>query len=300
MIDRRTLIGSTAAAIALAPAVRAAAPPTRTGALAVPPVDPLSGFMRLHSASSGTSLTTLEGVLHGAMPGETARPLVRFHSLVVIHVSEPLTGVFRTQQREATWFTALGDDTLLTAFANPYTQETVTPFGYVSPTNVYWFTPNGTYQRDLPPVREGARDDVWMHGGKTLWVSETRRNVFPSGIDEGLYPRAYNGPNRVSADVLTYQAAIADFARNTPWVPATVHMTTNGPWPLWLMMGRRAGGVIWTGHGEKYAAMSDIPAALRSQCDAVYPGFTANPDVFPERDFGTAATMTRLRAAGKL
>ena len=74
---------------------------------------------------------------------------------------------------------------------------------------------------------------------------------------------------------------------------------TNGPWPLWLLMGRRAGGVVWTGTGEKYASMAAFPSALRAQ-DLVYPGFTARPSAFPERDFGTAATIARLRAQGKL
>lgn len=300
MMDRRALLVAAATGAALAPGLTRAAVIAPSRPNETPSPDALRAFMRMASTLNGKSFSTVEGAIHGAAPGETARPLVGFHSLVEIHVAEPQPGIFRTEQREATWFTDLATGAIATEFVNPYTGVSVVPFGYVSPTNVYWFDKTGVYQRELPAERTGTIAHEWMTGGTTLWVSEARRNVFPSGIDEAEFPKAYNGTTRVSTDVLSYQARRSDFDRRTPSVPATIHMTTNGPWPFWLMMGRRAGGVIWIGHGEKYASMAAVPEPIRAGCESVYPGFVADPFKFPEREYGTAATMRRLRAAGKI
>ena len=289
MIDRRTLIAASLAASALPSLAKAATAS-----------DPLRDFMRMHSTLAGGAVWTMEGTIQGAMPGETARPLVGFHSLVEVRVAEIEPGVFRTEQREATWLSDRTTGALIDSFANPYTGESNVPFGYVTLTNVYFFDKTGSYQRELPAVRNGAMHQDWGRGGTTIWVSEGRQNVFPSGIDEAEFPRAYAGPNRVSVDILTYHAHLADFVRATPSVPVTIHMTTNGPWPFWMMMGRRAGTVIWTGHGEKYARLSDVPKPLLAACEQVYPGFVRDPFAFPQRDFGTGATMRRLRAAGRI
>lgn len=262
--------------------------------------DPLRSFMRLHSTLSGTAVWTVEGTIHGSIPGEAARPLVGFHSIVEVHVTEDVPGIFRTEQREATWLSDLATGQVATSVSNPYTGENNTPFGYVTGTNVYFFDKTGSYQRELPALRNGTFDLDWGRGGSTIWVSEGRQNVFPAGIDEAEFPKAYAGPQRVSVDILTYQGQIADFERNLPSVPVTIHMTTNGPWPYWLMMGRRAGAVLWTGHGEKYGSRAALPAKLRTACEQVYPGFMADPFSFPQRDYGTAATMRRLQMAGKL
>jgi hypothetical protein len=270
MIDRRTLLATTMVGV-LAPTVVSG----RTDAS--PMADPLRAFMRMHSTLGGSAVWTMEGLIQGAMPGETARPLVGFHSIVEVRVTEPQPGVFRTEQREATWYTDRTTGAFLDSFTNPYTSEINVPFGYVSPTNVYFFDKTGTYQRELPPVRTGELHHDWGGGATTLWVSEGRQNIFPAGIDEAEFPRAFAGNSRVSVDILTYQARRADFDRRSSWVPVTLHMTTNGPWPYWLMMGRRAGTVIWTGHGEKYRSIGVVPQRLRDTCERIYPGFLADP-----------------------
>lgn len=296
MIDRRTMmIATSAGSAALASARALAAPP------ATPPIaQDLRSFIRLYATLGGSVISTIEGVIRGAMPGQTAQPLIGFHSLVAMKVAEVEPGVFRTEQREAMWLTDRATGALATAVHNPYTGETNIPFGYVSPTNVYFLDKTGTYQRELPAVREGVLDLEWGGGRESLWVTEARRNVFPSGVDEIEFPKAVASAQRVSADVLTYQARRADFARPGPSIPATLHMTTDGPWPFWMMMGRRAGRVLWVGHGEKYATMAAVPNEVRVGCETTYPGFVADPFAFPQRDFGTAATMRRLRAAGKI
>jgi len=50
-------------------------------------------------------------------------------------------------------------------------------------------------------------------------------------------------------------------------------MVSDTPWPLWLMMGKRPGGVIWHGFGEKFKQLGDILDVSRSAVNIAHPGF---------------------------
>lgn len=152
----------------------------------------------------------------------------------------------------------------------------------------------------MPKVRSGELEHQWRFGGTTLWVTEGRQNRFPTRIAEAEFPRAYTGPFRESVDILSYQARRADVADERLFLPTTVHMTTVGPWPHWLLMGRSPGQVLWTGDGEKYRIMADVPEAVRAACERHYPGFVADPFGLDPTRYSVAATMRRLRAAGRL
>jgi hypothetical protein len=299
-MDRRGFIGTGLAALASAPAWANTAGVAALGFNQ--PDDEIRAFMRLFTTTAGEVSMSVEGIIHGKPPGEIAKPLVGFVSILRIRAAEIEPGVFRTEQREAMYYTDLATGGLLQEFLNPYTQETLVPVGYVSPTNVYFFARSGSYARALPPApRTGKKVLDWRVSDTDLWVSEIRNNVFPSGISEEEFPRAYSGPERKSIDILTYRAKRKDFANaRLASVPATVQMVTDGPWPLWLMMAKRPGGVIWNGFGQKMRDFSQLSDSLKRGCEEAYPGFLKDPWPFPEREFGTAAQLRRLRAAGKL
>jgi len=50
-------------------------------------------------------------------------------------------------------------------------------------------------------------------------------------------------------------------------------MVSDTPWPLWLMMGKRPGKVIWHGFGEKFKQLGDILDVSRSAVNIAQPGF---------------------------
>jgi hypothetical protein len=265
------------------------------------PADGLRGFMRLFAGTSGSCVFTNEGIIYGKADGELPKPLFGFLSAVEIKPVEISPGVFRSEQKEAMVYLELGTRRLLTAWKNPYTGEDLIPFGYVSPNNVYFFDETGSYARQLPENRSGRKALDWRTSSSEIWVTEQRFNNFPSGITEAEFPRAYSGPVRRSVDILTYRAKAEDFANpRLASVPSDLGMVTDGPWPLFMMMAKRPGGVIWHGFGQKYARFADMPAANRDPIEQAYAGFLADPWGFNSAEWGTAAQMRRLRAQGKL
>ncbi len=257
-------------------------------------------FVRMHSSIAGQAILTNEGIIYGRAPGELPKRLFGFRSLIAVRGSEIASDVFRVEQREAMHYHDLESRQPLDSFLNPYTQEQLTPVGYVSPLNVYFFDATGSYARTLPTSRTGAIKLDWRSGNGRVFVTESRFNSFPAGITEAEFPRAYAGPDRLSVDILTYEASETDLARRTPLVKSTLHMTSDGPWPYWLMMARRPGGVLWVGNGWKYRTTSSVPDEIKATTEKVYAGFVADPWSFSQTEFGTAAQLRRLRAAGRL
>jgi hypothetical protein len=265
------------------------------------PEDRLRGFMRLFAGLRGHCVFTNEGVIYGRSDGELPKPLYGFLAVLEVRSAEVEPGIFRTEQKEALVCMDLATRMPLKSWVNPYTHETLIPVGYVSPNNVYFFDITGSYSRALPANRSGLKQQDWRTSSTDIWVSESRFNSFPSSITEQEFPRAYSGPTRYSVDILTYRANAADFANTTlVSVPSTLTMVSDTAWPLWLMMGKRPGGVIWHGFGQKYPKLSDIPEANRRVVEAAYTGFLDDPWGFPSAKWGTAAQLRRLRAEGLL
>jgi len=265
------------------------------------PEDRLRGFMRLFAGLHGSCVFTNEGIIYGKVEGQMAKPLYGFLAVLEVRVAEVQPGIFRSEQKEALVCTDLTTRMPLKTFINPYTSERLTPVGYVSPNNVYFFDVTGSYARELPAKRSGLKQLDWRSSASDIWVTESRFNSFPSSITEEEFPRAFSGAVRYSVDILTYRAKTSDFANaKLTSVPSTLTMMSDTPWPLWLMMAKRPGGVIWHGFGQKYARMSDLPDANRRAVNAAYPGFLADPWAFSNAEWGTAAQLRRLRAEGVL
>lgn len=265
------------------------------------PLDRLRGFMRLFAGVRGKCAFTNEGIIYGKSDTQMAKPLYGFLAVLEFRVTEIQPGVFRSEQKEALVCTDLKTRMPLKSMVNPYTGENLIPVGYVSPNNVYFFDITGSYSRNLPEKRSGVKEQDWRSSATDIWVTESRFNSFPSSITESEFPRAYSGPVRQSVDILTYRASVADFANTAlDSVPSTLTMVSDTPWPLWLMMGKRPGGVIWHGFGQKYLSLADIPVVNRRAVDAAYPGFLDDPWGFPSAEWGTAAQLRRLRTQGLL
>ena len=262
------------------------------------PVDQLNGFMRLFAGRDGSSVFTNQGIIYGRAPDELPRPLVGYVSVLQIQPRQVMPNVFRTAQIEALVYLDLETGEPLTRWRNPYTDEAVIPVGYASPENIYYFDVTGSYTRALPLERSGRWHLDWHTSDTDIWVTETRRNAFPSGITEVEFPRAYAGPIRNSVDILTYRARIADFSSGRRFVPSQLAMLSDTPWPLWMMMGRRPGQVLWHGFGGKFRQLSDVPAQARRAVETAFPGFLDDPWSFDVGSWGTAAQMRRLKAQG--
>ena len=298
-LDRRRFLGLGAAVTLATVALPAIAGDSGAGAGTT--VDELRRFMRLFSGLRGETCLTNEGTIFGRLPDELPVRLFGFRSAVTIRTQEVQPGVFRTEQREAMHYADLESGDPLTSFLNPYSQETLIPVGYVSPLNVYFFDVTGSYSRTLPEKRDGHLHLDWRENDAEIWVTESRYNNFPSGVTEAEFPRAYSGPERKSVDILTYRALKRDVDNASLYsLPAQVSMLTEAPWPLWMMMGKSPGSVMWSGFGRKYPHFKALPKRFAATTEQVYPGFLAAPWAFPEREFGTAAQMRRLRAEGKL
>ena len=296
MISRRKLLGAASIGL-LAPKTLAA---REVDPIPRAPREQLDGFMRLFAGKRGACVLTNEGIIYGRAPGELARPLIAYLAVLQIKPEEIAPAVFRTTQVEAMVCLDLATRAPLREWRNPYTGETVIPVGYASPRNIYHFDVTGTYGAVLPPTRSGRIQLDWRASNDDIWVTEARRNSYPSNITEAEFPRAYAGPVRDSVDILTYRARIRDFRRDASFTPATLTMLSDAPWPLWMMMAKRLGGVLWHGFGTKYRTLGEVPAVHRRTIDAVYPGFLQDPFLFPAAEWGTAAQLRRLKRDGRM
>jgi Protein of unknown function (DUF1838) len=304
MIDRRTWMAGGGALAGLALAAGPASAAARRGVephrlLPASPADGLRDFMRLYAGLNGSSVFTNEGIIYGKVEGELPRPLVGFLAVLDIRSKEVEPGLFRGEQKEAMVCLDLGTRRWLREWHNPYLDELQATIGYVSPTNVYYFDQTGSAMREPPKAGRTTRD--WRSSATDVWVTEARYSSFPSSISEAEFPRSYAGPERRSVDVLTYRARARDFAdRSSRSVLSTLAMMSDTPWPLWMMMGRRPGGVLWHGFGQKYDRFTDLPMVNRAPIEAAYPGFLDDPWGFASEPWGTAAQLRRLRGEGRL
>jgi Protein of unknown function (DUF1838) len=302
VLDRRIILGGVGALATASISGGATAQGQRPATL-LPKTrsDNLMGFMRLYAGLEGSCVMTNEGLIYGKTENDLAKPLFGFLSVLEIRTSGVSAGVFKAEQKEAMVYINPENGGLLGDWTNTYTGETVVPVGYVSPNNTYFFDETGSYSRELPTIRSGTFKLDWRTSSSDIWVTESRFNTFPSSITEAEFPRAYSGPIRKSVDVLTFRAKGRDFAdRRLGSVPSELTMMSDGPWPLWMMMGKRSGGVLWHGFGQKYRRLRDLPQALKGPIEAAYPGFLADPWGFPSAQWGTAAQLRRLRAQGKI
>lgn len=299
-LDRRALLASGAVGAAFAAASPAYARRSDVPVAKLPLGTQARHFVRMHSSIAGEAILTNEGIIYGRMPGELPKRLFGFRSLLAVRGSEIAPDVFRIKQREAMHYHDLESGAPLGNFLNPYTNEQLISVGYVSPLNTYFFDRTGSYARTLPESRDGSLKLDWRTGNRRVVVTESRFNSFPAGITESEFPHAYAGPERLSVDILTYEAAATDLAGVAPFVDSSLHMTSDGPWPYWLMMGRRPGGALWVGNGWKYRTMSRAPNEIKLTTEQVYPNFVSDPWSFSQTEFGTAAQLRRLRAAGKI
>jgi Protein of unknown function (DUF1838) len=280
------------------PVAQAAVPAPRLPATAR---EGLMGFLRLFTGASGTCGFTNEGMIYAKTEGALLRPLVAYLAVLEMRTREHAPGVYRTEQKEAQVYLDPVTRAPLTAWTSTLTGETLIPVGYVSPVNVYYFDDTGSYARTLPDSRSGRWALDWRASGSDIWVTELRANSFPSSISAEEFPRAWSGPTRYSVDMLTFRGRARDFANpRLASVPSTLAMTSDTPWPLWMMMGTRPGSVIWQGFGQKYARLTDLPQTVRAPVEAAYPGFLADPWAFDNRPWGTAAQLRRLRGEGRL
>jgi hypothetical protein len=303
MTDRRTLLNFGAVPLAAAVATsQAFAQRQMVDPAALLPKSPEEGltqFIRMFAGHNQSSVFTNEGIIYGKVPGSLPQPLFGFLAVLDIRAREVSPGLFRSEQKEAMTYLDLATRQPLKRWRNIYNQEDQAVVGYVSPTNVYFFDKTGSAMREPPKAASTARD--WRSSSNDIWVTESRFNAFPSSITEAEFPRAFGGPVRLSTDILTYRAKAMDFANaRLSSVPVQLTMLSDTPWPLWMMMGKAAGGVFWHGFGQKYGRMAEIPAPNRMAIQSAYPGFLDDPWGFPSELWGTAAQLRRLKAQGQL
>ncbi|MGQ3230494.1 MAG: DUF1838 family protein [Blastomonas fulva] len=290
LLSRRQVVAGSACCVPIAAILQSS--PT----LALQPTGASSDlvtFMRLFAVTEGQCALTNAGIIYGKKPGQMPVPLVGYLSVLQVEITQPAPGLFRAAQLEAMVCTTIDGQSLLGLWRNPISDEWVRPVGYASPENLYYFDATGTYPNTPPDGRRGgtSRAIAWLDN--EVSATEVRENSFPSGITEAEFPRAYAGPLRRSMDILTHRTSVQQISTTAPFVSTVNTMLTDAPWPLWMMMGKADGHVIWHGFGSKYRSLQDIPSKQRQLIDAAYDGFLSNPSSFPRAEWNSVAQLKR-------
>lgn len=274
--------------------------PERAAAGGLLPREPLHTLIRIRGDLNRPAWLWFEGNVYGRAPDGVITPVFGFTSVLIVRYEMlgPERAAF--EQRESAHYTDLGTGQPIGEFHNPFTGRTNIAIGYVSPRFRYELTADGAYS-----ARTGKRVGDKMAGlegdAVHVWTTERRAFEFPAGITREDFPNAFRDEIRRSADVATYRARRADL--DTPpdaFVPATLDVVADTPWPLWMFMADQPGHAIWIGHGGKYAGVDGIPSKVRARIDSVHPGFLDTPWTLDGTPYSTAGQMRALRAAGKI
>ncbi len=281
-LDRRQLVTMAGVAAAMGVTRAATARAEQPDAL-LPFDDPdfaLRTWVRLIAdLRGGTHYNVQSGMVFGFRPqsddvtlADFARRLYGYRSCTARHASVGSDGAVTIRSRSWTYYTEVESGALIRALVNPYTGQTVQCPPRASPVSEQVLTRDGARPGPTPfPVESSdagkpLRFEHSVMGGQ-VWI---RRASFAR----------FKPPDttwwKLEADLLTYTASVADVRSvSTAHIPHTTSHNLVAEWQTWMNMHGSPGHILFVGNGTSTPRLEGLPAALRRDLDAEFPGTLA-------------------------
>jgi hypothetical protein len=221
----------------------------------------------------------LGGPVMSVVPGEKVRPLFWMEGFSACRLI-PIEGGYRKLLREVVVYremTMKGPGKILETWDNPYTGETVRvvpimndPFNY-NITLTYPDPPSfGGLNQEKPPKVPFLLP--WSVKGDMMHLTTDIHLYYPNALQPDKWPRESAGPMVQVTELYRYYFSAADMKNpNLTQVPCSGSWARVTPWLPWMLMGTRAGHMLYmvdfTGADNPGHASPDLRAWLDSTPD---------------------------------
>jgi Protein of unknown function (DUF1838) len=248
-------------------------PPKTTAADTSSAAGQLDSFMRMRAGNDGREVFANWWVtMFAVVPGEKPREIMRLEGYNVGRFIKAADGSAQFVSREVAYYRDLKTGEILTEWLNPFTGEknTVIPVAN-DPVNSRYAAPKAGEAGRYPFAVSG--DDVFLRLDVPL--------AYPNALLPNEYPAESSGPMYLASEHFTFFAKSADLNNaQLNSVPITYAWARTGPWLPWMKMGTRAGYLMYSGHGKKFANFTDLPADIQAYTKANYPLYLKAPDTY--------------------
>lgn len=276
-LNRRTLLGTAAAAALAAPSPRAWAASNSIDFS--DPQHKLDAYVRMRNRGDGQkSYTRYSGTFFIKLEGEVAVPILGIEGMSWGRCERQADGTYLYAMQEAGYHTDLATRAVVDEWVNPVTGQTVQPKHYRSG-QTSTFTPTSV----LPNITR--RPEGLEYNGvitpatvidDTVWCSEDLFVKFPNPRERYEDEREWSGPYRISNSLATHMVKLADLEdRDRAFVPSSMSYTTLNSWRGWMKMGQTPGMISWRLKGKKFESPDLLDDWISQRIDSDHPDLLA-------------------------
>ena len=230
----------------------------------------LETFMRMRGSSDGSDVFANWWVtIFAVMPGERPRPILRLDGYNVGHFAKMPDGGAELITREVAYYRDLASGEIISEWANPFTNQKNKVLQVANdPVNSRFPAPKPAEAGRLPFMVNG--DNVFLRLDIPL--------AYPNALQPAEYPAESTGPTYLASEHFIFFSRVSELdADKSPSVPLTYSWTRTGPWLPWMKMGTRAGYLLYSGHGKKFARFEDLPTDVQEYTRKNYPLYMSSP-----------------------
>ncbi len=248
-------------------------------------------YMRIRASNDGKQAFANWWVtVFAAVPGERPRPIFRLDGYNVGRFIKAADGSVQFVSREVAYYRDLKTGEFLTEWDNPYTKEK----------NTVVQVTNDPVNSTLPAPKAGeAGRFPFMQSGDDVFLRLDIPLAYPNPLLPADFPAESSGPLYIASEHFIFFSKTHDLDDpKLTSVPLTYAWTRTGPWLPWMKMGMRPGGLVYSGHGKKFARFEDLPADVREYTTANYPLYQTAPAGYTTPN-ETSWTYYKKQAAAK-
>jgi hypothetical protein len=233
----------------------------------------LDAFMRMRASNDGRDVFANWWVtMFAVLPGERPREIFRLDGFNVGRFFKLPDGGHQFITREVAYYKDLKSGQILSEWDNPFTntKNSVLQIANDPVNSRYAATKPGDPGR-FPFQRSG--DDVFLRIDVPL--------SYPNPLQPGEFPAESSGAQYTASEHFTFFGKASDLAnKSLASVPCTWSWARTGPWLPWMKMGQRAGYLMYSGHGRKFATFAELPQDVRDYTVKNFPAYQKSPDSF--------------------
>ena len=230
-------------------------------------------YVRMRASSDGRDAFANWWVtVFAVMPGEKPRAILRMDGYNVGRFAKQEDGSVNFISREVAYYKDLASGKIIEEWANPYTNEK----------NAVLQVANDPVNSRMaaPKAGEAGRMPFRVSGNDVMLLMDVPL-AYPNALLPAEFPAESTGPTYLASEHFSFFARANELDDSkTASVPITYNWTRTGPWLPWMKMGTRAGYLLYSGHGKKFASFAELPADVRAYTLANFPQYLTSPSSY--------------------
>ena len=251
----------------------------------------LDSFIRMRASADGRDVFANWWVtIFAVLPGERPRAILRLDGFNAGRFVKAPDGSAQFISREVAYYKDVATGEVVNQWDNPFTSEKNAVLHVANdPVNSRYAAPKAGELGRMPFMVNG--DDVILRLDVPL--------AYPNALQPAEFPAESSGPTYLASEHFTFFAKTADLKDDKlQSVPVTYAWARTGPWLPWMKMGTRAGYLLYSGHGKKFAKFEDLPLDLQTYTKAHFALYQTSPESYATPN-ETSWTYYKKQAAKK-